>query len=326
MNSRHLEQFSCAMSAIGKRDIRRIYLSACGGSLAIMSPFKYIFDRESSIPVHVINAKELVCLHPAGLDKNSLFIACSHHGTTPETLAATALAKKSGALVVVLSNEEGSPLWELGDYTIHYDWGFTSEIDVSDTNYAVLLRIAFSMLMNGDKSDFFRREIDALDRLTAVLADSRELYVDRAHAFGRAARRDKVIYTLGAGITYGQAYAFTTCLLMEMLWVHSNPINAAEFFHGPFEVVDDDVTFLALKGIGESRVIDERALTFVNRFTERVHVVDAAEFVWGDIDQELREYLTPPVMVGVTRMYADQLADASGHPLSVRRYMWRMEY
>jgi fructoselysine 6-phosphate deglycase len=28
----------------------------------------------------------------------------------------------------------------------------------------------------------------------------------------------------------------------------------------------------------------------------------------------------------VLRVHADALADHRGHPLSVRRYMWRMEY
>ena len=135
-----------------------------------------------------------------------------------------------------------------------------------------------------------------------------------------------MIYTLGSGICYAAAYAFSTCLLMEMLWINSNPINAAEFFHGPFEIVDDDATFLAVKGVGASRLIDERAISFANRFTQRVHVIDAADFAWGDIEEDLREYLTPPILNGVIRMYADQLADFTGHPLSVRRYMWRMEY
>ena len=107
---------------------------------------------------------------------------------------------------------------------------------------------------------------------------------------------------------------------------NSNPINAAEFFHGPFEIVDDDATFLAVKGVGASRLIDERAISFANRFTQRVHVIDAADFAWGDIEEDLREYLTPAILNGVIRMYADQLADFTGHPLSVRRYMWRMEY
>ena len=329
MKQEHRNQFTSAMLAIRERDIQRVFLSACGGSLAIMMPVKYILDRECRLPVQLYNARELACLESRMLDEHSLFISCSHQGKTPETLEMTQKAREAGALVVCLSNTVDSPLWKLAEYPIHYDWGFSEDTDVSDTNYGVLLRLAFSLVcMTGDEEqrEKFGRAIERLDALTPVLAKSRALYYDHALAFGKTNRRQKVIYTLGSGICYAAAYSFSTCLLMEMLWINSNPINAAEFFHGPFEIVDDDVTFLAVKGVGASRLIDERAISFANRFTQRVHVIDAADFAWGDIEEDLREYLTPAILNGVIRRYADQLADFTGHPLSVRRYMWRMEY
>jgi fructoselysine 6-phosphate deglycase len=44
------------------------------------------------------------------------------------------------------------------------------------------------------------------------------------------------------------------------------------------------------------------------------------------IDEDLKEYFGPALAGVVLRQYADGLAEHTGHPLSVRRYMWKMEY
>ena len=129
MKQEHRNQFTSAMLAIRERDIQRVFLSACGGSLAIMMPVKYILDRECRLPVQMYNARELACLESRMLDEHSLFISCSHQGQTPETLEMTQKAREAGALVVCLSNTVDSPLWKLAEYPIHYDWGFSEDDD-----------------------------------------------------------------------------------------------------------------------------------------------------------------------------------------------------
>ncbi len=44
------------------------------------------------------------------------------------------------------------------------------------------------------------------------------------------------------------------------------------------------------------------------------------------IDEDLRNYFAVLVAGVVLRSYADEIAYYRGHPLSVRRYMWCMEY
>lgn len=68
---------------------------------------------------------------------------------------------------------------------------------------------------------------------------------------------------MATGANYNVAYTTTTCILMECQWIHSNPIHSGEFFHGPFEVVDKEVPFLVLVGVGREREMDERAVDFL---------------------------------------------------------------
>ncbi|MCY7931444.1 SIS domain-containing protein, partial [Bacillus inaquosorum] len=45
-------------------------------------------------------------------------------------------------------------------------------------------------------------------------------------------------------------------------WIHSHAIHAGEYFHGPFEIIDESVPFIILLGLDETRPLEERALTF----------------------------------------------------------------
>jgi fructoselysine 6-phosphate deglycase len=122
------------------------------------------------------------------------------------------------------------------------------------------------------------------------------------------------------------AYAFAICILQEMQWIHSQGIHSGEYFHGPFEITDHDVSFMVLQGTGPCRGMDERAIAFARKFSERVLVLDAAGFDTTGVDASVWDFLQPLVFQPLLRSYAIRLAEERGHPLTVRRYMWKMDY
>ncbi len=95
----------------------------------------------------------------------------------------------------------------------------------------------------------------------------------------------------------------------------------------PFEVTDVDVPFIALLGLDETRPVEQRAVDFLTKHTDRALVIDAKEFGLDGVAAEVQGVFAHLLFNVVLRTYADALADHRGHPpLSVRRYMWRMEY
>jgi len=54
----------------------------------------------------------------------------------------------------------------------------------------------------------------------------------------RLLKDDRILYHVASGPCAPRPTRSGSAILMEMLWLHSNPIDAAEFFHGPFEIVD----------------------------------------------------------------------------------------
>lgn len=112
-----------------------------------------------------------------------------------------------------------------------------------------------------------------------------------------------------------------------MQWVNSGFCNDGEFFHGPFEIVDKDVPYLLLMNDGRTRAMDSRALDFLNRFDAKTTVIDAKDFGLSNyVPASVAEYFSPMLITGVVRVYFEQLAIARNHPLSQRRYMWKLEY
>lgn len=320
----HEELLKTAITAAAKIRPNNIYFVACGGSLAYMYNQQYIIDRETDIPSFILSSNEFIQRAPKALGPGSLVISCSHSGNTPETVAATKFARARGALTVAYSFKEDSPLWHTAEYNLHYDWG--PESNAYDHRAGMAIRFIFGFLNALQPKEIYRKALESAKDLQNIFNRNKAKFSKAADTFGSTHKREPIIYTMGSGPVYGEAYSFAICLLQEMQWVHSAAIHSGEYFHGPFEITDYDVPFLLLKTAGETRPLDERAYNFASKFSKKVTVVDAQEFDWTGVDLNLRSYFSAPLMSAVIRTYAERLAEHRGHPLSVRRYMWKMEY
>lgn len=319
-------QLASARAAIAERSVvSHVVLTACGGSFANMQPNEYFLgSRAKQIDSIAINAAEFTARASSRVDVSTVVILCSHSGTTPETVEAAKHARARGALTVAFTFDPSSPLAEASEHVIAYQHGEGKS--ESYVGPALILRLIAGILDDREGASI----ADAIDagaaQLPSLVSAARAAHAEPADAWAFASRRESLIYTMAAGSNYGSAYSFAICLLQEMQWVHSAAIHAGEYFHGPFEVTDTDVPFIALLGLDETRPIEQRAVDFVTAHSQKVLVIDAQEFGLDAVAAEIRGVFAHLVFNVVLRTYADALADHRGHPLSVRRYMWRMEY
>ncbi|MBM7652680.1 SIS domain-containing protein [Neobacillus cucumis] len=318
-------QVKNVLDALKGRTINHVYFVACGGSSAIMYPNKYIMDREAkNITSDVYSSNEFIHRNPRKLGENSLVVLCSMSGTTPETVKAAEFARQKGALTVGFTNEPTSPLAQESEFVVKYEWG--AESVAFNTNLGLLYQLTLGVLNVLEGNDKFDKMVNSLANTQTAFERAGAQFADRAAQFGQDYKDEKVIYTMASGANYGIAYSYTTCILLEMQWIHSNAIHSGEYFHGPFEIIDEEVPFIILLGIDETRPLDERALDFSKKYGKKLVVLDAKELDLAGIDEELQGYIAPLVLNYVLRRYAEQLADARNHPLSKRRYMWKVEY
>jgi len=310
---------------LGGRRIERVFFVGCGGSLAAFYPAKALIDREAkSLRAWLINSGEFNVQPPAAFGEGSVLIVSSHRGNTPETVEAAKLGKRRGVPVIALTYSADSPIVEHADCVVGYSFG--PERDVAQEKVIKELALAEELLNQSEGYRHHEAFQQARGQIDAIVKAAREAVGPRAEAFAKDYAREPVIYTLGSGVGYGAAYAQTVCILMEMQWIHSAAIHAGELFHGPFEITDETVPFLVQLSCASTRALDERALSFLRTYAKRFEVIDALALGLGAIDGNVVDYFNYSFFSNVYNVYNERLAVARNHPLTTRRYMWKVEY
>jgi fructoselysine 6-phosphate deglycase len=320
-----------ALLGLGGRDIGHVFFVACGGSLSIMHPAKFMLDQHSAtLTSDVLNAEEFVQRRPRRLGPDCLVVLCSMTGTTKETVRAAEVAKAAGALTVGLTAYPDSPLARACDHVVGYESSYTTgvPIDARDSNYARLYQLVLGLVKRFDGEDKLGLLMESLSHLQAAIDKADGTFAPLFEEFAPRFAQEPVIYTVASGADYGAAYSYAICVLMEMQWIDSQAIHANEFFHGPFEVVDPEHAFILLKGLDSTRPIEERAGAFLDRFgsKEKVLVLDAARLDLSGIAPEFQGNLVPLIFFDTLWRFAYKIAAIRGHAmLEGRRYMKKIK-
>ncbi|EOT42517.1 SIS domain-containing protein [Enterococcus dispar] len=311
---------------ISNKEVKSIVFVGCGASKADLYPAKYFLDQNANqLRVSHFTANEFNYATPRSVDENTVVISASLGGTTPETVQANAVAKEKGATVISLTRSVDSPLTKDADYVIYHRFSENYAAKLEKTGYC--LQLAVELLNQIEGYADYDKMMAGFSKIYDLSQESAEGARSQAKKFASRFKDEKVIYVMSSGATHEVAYSSSICLLMEMQWINSGTFHAGEFFHGPFEITDKNVPFILLMNDGRTRSIDARALTFLDRFDAKTEVVDALD--WGlsaYIEKEVLDYFNPFVITAVFRVYAEELAKARQHPLTKRRYMWKLEY
>ncbi|GKU83473.1 SIS domain-containing protein [Niallia sp. NCCP-28] len=306
--------------------VKSVFFVGCGASKAELYPAKYFLEGNANdLRVSLYTSNEFNFATPISVNETSIVITCSLGGATPESVTATAKAKELGAHVIAVTHVEGSALTKDADYVVLH--GFEANYAAKMEKMTKVLGLAVEILNQFEGYEHYDKMQDGFSKIYDLIEKAVASVGPVAKAFAESYKDDEVIYVMSSGATHEVAYSFSICLLMEMQWINSGTFHDGEFFHGPFEVVDKDVPFLLLMNDGRTREMDSRALDFLNRFDAKTTVVDAKDYGLGSaIASEVVDYFNPMLISGVLRVYAEQLAIVRNHPLTKRRYMWKLEY
>lgn len=325
MNSK-LSPKEIVKEIISNKEVTSIVFVGCGASKADLYPGKYFLDQNAQkLRISHFTANEFNYATPSSVDEHTVVISASLGGTTPETVQANAVAKEKGATVISLTRSVDSPLTKDADYVIYHRFAENYAAKLEKTGYCLLLAVELLNQIEGYAD--YDKMMEGFSKIYDLSQESAEGARLQAKQFAQRFKDEKVIYVMSSGATHEVAYSTSICLMMEMQWINSGTFHAGEFFHGPFEITDKGVPFILLMNDGRTRPIDARALTFLDRFDAKTEVVDALD--WGlsaHIAKEVLDYFNPFVITAVFRVYAEELAEARQHPLTKRRYMWKLEY
>lgn len=311
------------VSSVQNKGLDHVYLVGCGGSHFGTYPAFELLDRyTSAFGATRITSAELTSRNPADLGPTALVVAASHSGNTPETVAAAEFAKSTGATVIGISRQGDNGLSRLGD--LHLDYPDT--ISITEPKL-VLNELVALALLEGVGATQKAAEIRAsIPALPGALRATKDEVAEAGERIADILCDSPRSYIVGAGPAYGMAKMMAWCYFMEMQWMHSAAINGADFFHGPLEMIDEDVPLVVLLAEDATRSLGERVVRFGETYTNKLGVVDTASLSLPGIKPEARGDLSVLALMSAERRILDHVAARRGHDTSVRRYMYKVEY
>lgn len=307
--------------------IENVFWLGCGGSLIDLYPAHCLLQAESrTISSWWGNAKEFSLFRPSRLGEKSLVVLCSHSGNTPEVLEAGKIAELAGAMVLAFTHNASSEIAEEGFQLCVYPWG--EGVPASAIPQGKTLLLASELILK--REERFSKYTAIQEGLNKIDDIIKEAIATDIHGlkekFAVFCQKSPFFYVVGSGPVFSQTYGFSVCSLMEMQWQHCAYIHSGEYFHGPFEVTEEGVSYFLQMSAGISRPMDERALAFLKAHTDRLLVLDAKEFGMDAIPPEVNDYLAPIFFYFMNCELRSARSKVFRHPVKMRRYMGKIEY
>lgn len=311
-------------AALGKSlapQIKRIYFVSCGAPNRVSLGLEYWLDHyRSPFEVKRYFPAEFMTLQPE-LGPHTLVILASKSGTTAETVEAARFLQGFDAMTLAVTATTDKPLAELTQHVI-----CIGDTEQAHTGVFIALQAFVAGLLANQPQFPYQAVMQSLPAVPGMLVESAQLSDQRGKADAERYRDDRNFYHIAGGPVFTTAYVFGVCMLMEMQWLHSVAFEAAEWFHGPFEIFDEQTPALILLGEDPSRPLAERVVTFCQKYSERVMVYDSRDFPMTGIAPEVRGIFAPYALQAALNRFAEHLAEQHNQSLDLRRYMWVTEY
>ncbi len=268
---------------INPKNIKRIFIIACGTAWHAGLVGKYIIEKLTRKPVEVDIASEFRYRNPI-VGKGDLLIAVSQSGETADTLESIRLAKKNAAKTLGIVNAVGSSIAREVDEVIYLQAG--PEIGVASTKAfttQVICLILFAIYMMEKAGG--KAEKDLLKDL-AVLPKSIQKILGNAKEIQKIAKKYQKAQSslyLGRGINFPIALE-GALKLKEISYIHAEGYPAGEMKHGPIALVDPSlpVVFIAnddhtlekiISNMEEIRARQGKIITVTNVIAEKINKI-----------------------------------------------------
>ena len=236
------------LTSADAKDIKRIFITACGTALHAGRVGKILIERLTHIPVEVMVASEFRYIDPI-VERDTVVLAISQSGETADTLAAMEEGRRKGARLWSIVNAIGSQAMRSADGAIAMQVG--PEIGVASTKAFTaplvdlyMLAVYLADLRGSINAEERTKLIRDLLKVPTLAGKTLEHEAEVEKAAARYKNMRSVLY-LGRGINMPIAYE-GALKLKEISYIHAEGYPAGEMKHGPIALVDKDLPVLVL--------------------------------------------------------------------------------
>lgn len=230
------------------KNLKRIYIVACGSAYHVGVLAKYIIEDLARIPVTVDIASEFRYRNPI-IEKGDLCIFVSQSGETADTLASLREAKKRGAFTLSIVNVLYSTIARESDGVIYTNAG--AEIAVATTKaFSAQLGVSYILagLLAYEKGHIDEEYIKKITDEILCIPEKikKSLETDKVtEKLAKLIATKEHIFFIGRGIDY------PLCLegslkLKEISYIHCEGYGAGELKHGTISLIEEGTVVVAI--------------------------------------------------------------------------------
>lgn len=297
---------------------KKIIFIGSGGSWCSLYPAnamvqKMAYDTYSWI----INPNEFLFRVPAFLDKDTILIAASNSGNTPEIIEAVKISNKKGCTTIGLTANSESLLCKESSYTFTYPRNLAA---IALPTYSNM--ITLNIIKNIYSLPIINRLLEDHINLPKILKNIQEQSNNIAMEASSFFKDVKHISIVGSGMSSALAYHLAVIGLPEFSWVQASYIPGEDFLHGPLELVKESFPILFIKDNNhKSRALTERIVNFVEKLKGYYYIFDTK-----NIAPDTSEYLTSLMLFSLERWFIYYMGQNNNHNPDEYRYMGKTDY
>ncbi len=210
-------------SARGSSDYAALYL-------------KYLAEMVLGLPCASVGASVVsIYRRPLAL-RDTIVVALSQSGASPDSLAFAAEAKRAGVPLVTITNMPGSPLSKLADIAIELGAGPETSVAATKT-FIATAAIAARLIAEWGGDNALTTATDKLPEALARANSVRWTMAEDAMASAHS------LFVLGRGPCLPMA-GEAALKLKETAGLHAEAFSAAEVLHGPMALIDPEFPVL----------------------------------------------------------------------------------
>ncbi len=230
------------------KDLKHIYIVACGSAYHVGMTAKYIIEDLARIPVTVDIASEFRYRNPI-IEKGDLCIFVSQSGETADTLASLREAKRRGAFTLSIVNVLYSTIARESDGVIYTNAG--AEIAVATTKaFSAQLGVSYVLAsyLAYEKGFIDEKYIKKFANEVLCIPEKikNSLKTDKTtEKLAKLIATKEHIFFIGRGIDY------PLCLegslkLKEISYIHCEGYGAGELKHGTISLIEEGTVVVAI--------------------------------------------------------------------------------
>jgi glucosamine--fructose-6-phosphate aminotransferase (isomerizing) len=298
---------------IRDRNCPFVYLAARGTSDNAGLYAKYLWGTANRLPVALAAPSLFSVFKQPPRIQDSLVVAISQSGRSPDIVSVVAEGRKQGALTLAITNDAASELAETAELVIETVAGPEEAVAATKTYTTQLMAIAMlSVALSGDEE-----RSEQLSRVPDFVRDCLDLDESIKVAAARYRYMEQCV-VLGRGFNYATAHEWSL-KLKELAYVLAEPYSSADFQHGPVALAHQGFPVFA---VVPGNAIDREIITLLTDLVQNQQVEvlavsnDDSALALADtpvrLPDHMPEWLTPIPSIVPGQLFCYHLTRAKG--------------